>query len=152
MDRSQASDLVAGIMSRREVPFTSTEDGSSHRVLVGSSAIFVSFRDRHDDVAVCLHAPLLEQLSLTDEQRTDAATVVNRLNCEHSFVRFCLYDQVLAIEHDLLGSRMQGDEFMNALDLMAGMADELDDGLKQEIGGRTWAEVEADERGEAVDT
>lgn len=79
---------------------------------------------------------------------------MNKLNCEGYFGKYCLYGDLIKLEHELLASRMQADELMHALGTVANRADESDDELKKDLGGKTWEEVEAEARSEedALDT
>jgi len=153
MQPEQAADYVAGIFTRNEVPFATSPDGRSHRVLMGSTAIFVEVsRWGDDDSIVNLSATVLEEL---DEAIVPKALErLNQLNCENYFGKYCLYGTTIKAEHDLLASRLQADELVNALDAVAVQADRYDDELQKELGGKTWAQVDADARAdeEALDT
>ncbi len=148
MQPDQAADLVAGILTRNDVSFGSRDDGRAHRVLYGSTAIYLECNQwGDDDTVVSLAATVLEQIP--EDARTQALERINKLNCESYFGKFCLYGDLIKLEHDLLASRMQADELMHALGIIANRADENDDELKKDLGGKTWGDVEEEARSEA---
>ena len=153
MQPDQAADLVAGILTRNDVPFGSRDDGRAHRVLYGSTAVYIACNQwGDDDTVVSLAAAVLEQIP--ESARAQALERVNKLNCEGYFGKFCLYGDVIKLEHELLASHMQAAELMNALDIVVNRADENDDELKKEFGGKTWEDVEKESNSEeeALDT
>ena len=153
MQPDQAGDLVAGILTRNDVSFGSRDDGRAHRVLCGSTAIYIECNQwGDDDTVVSLAAVVLEQIPETAQAH--ALERVNKLNCEGYFGKYCFYGDLIKLEHDLLASRMQADELMNALGIVANRADETDNELKNELGGKTWEETEEEARSEeeALDT
>lgn len=133
--------------------FGSRDDGRAHRVLYGSTAIYIECNQwGDDDTVVSLAATVLEQIPETAQ--SEALQRVNKLNCEGYFGKYCLYGDLIKLEHELLASRMQADELMHALGTVANRADENDDELKKDLGGKTWEELEAEARSEedALDT
>jgi hypothetical protein len=153
MQPDQAADFVGGILARNNVPFATREDGRGHRVQSGSTAVFIEFSPWGEgDSVVHIVAVVLEELDLDVSAKT--LERINKLNCEGFFGKFCLYDSVIKVEYDMLASRMQADELMSALSLIATTADENDDKLRDELGGKTWEQVEqaARQEAEALDT
>jgi len=153
MQPDQAADFVGGVFTRNEVPFGTSDNGRQHRVLIGSSAIFVSVSPwGDDDSLVNLVAVVLEQLDEATAPKILARA--NQLNCENYFGKYCLYGAALKVEHDLLASRLHADELMNALNAIGRQSDEHDEELQKELGGKTWAQVdqEENEEHEALDT
>ncbi len=153
MQPDQAADYVAGIMRRNEIDFGTSEDGRSHQITYGSTAVHVNLAPAgDDDTIISLSAVVLEQLD--EERRSEILERLNELNCGNYFGKFCLYDSTIRVEHELLASRMQGEEFMSALGIVAEHSDRLDDALQKKLGGRTWQQVDEDARSEqeALDT
>jgi hypothetical protein len=155
MQPDQAADLVAGILTRNQIPFSTREDGRQHRVLFGSTAIYINFVSWGDEEAVVnLAGVVLERLDTSEETRTKAVSHLNELNGKVYFGKFCLYDDVIRVEHDLAASHLQGDELMNALNVVASLSDNWDDQLQEELGGSTWEDVEQEssDEEEALET
>jgi hypothetical protein len=147
MQPDQAADYVAGILTRNEVPFATREDGRGHRVLYGTTAVFITVAPFGDeDAIVSLSAPALEQLD--PDSAPKILSRINQLNCENYFGKWCLYDDVIRVEHELLASRLQPEEMMNALRMLAEQADSNDDALQQELGGKTWQQVDTETHSE----
>jgi T3SS (YopN, CesT) and YbjN peptide-binding chaperone 1 len=126
-------DQVAGILANSSAPFGTRDDGKGYRVLHGSTAVFIDFSSYHDDVAVNMNAPILVRMKVDGKKKAAVLDTVNKLNCGAEFGRFCFYEDVgsIVIEYDLLGSTMDGAEFMNGLAMCAVQADSLDDELRQ---------------------
>jgi hypothetical protein len=152
MDKMQAADYVAGILARNQVPFQTRNDNLQFRILSGSTAVFVDFADWRQDTVISLSAPVLQELPSEGEAYWKSLQTLNELNCKVYFGKLCRYGEVLRLEHDLLASRLQGEELMNALDTIAGLADEWDDRLRTELGGKTWEEAAQAQQAEVVET
>jgi T3SS (YopN, CesT) and YbjN peptide-binding chaperone 1 len=153
MQPDQAADFVGGILARNNVPFGTSDDGRAHRVQTGSTAVFIEVSPwGEEDSLVHIMAVLLEELDW--DVSAKALEQINKLNCERFFGKFCLYDSVIRVEYDMLASHMQADELMAALSLIATTADENDDKLQKELGGKTWEQVQqaAEQEEEALDT
>jgi Putative bacterial sensory transduction regulator len=132
-------DHIAGILTRQEVPFGTREDGAEFRVLYGSAAVLISVREMGDNTVVHLAAPAVIDIDFEKEDRYGKAHLAaNQLNRETFFVKFCVYDESLVAEYDLLGGELQASELMNALTLVAETVDNVDDGLAAELGGKTY--------------
>lgn len=148
-------DQVAGILTRHEVPFSSREDGFEFGVYRGSAAVLINFNESGGVPVVNLGSPVLVDIELEGDTIPKAHLMVNQLNCDSYFARFCLYANdgvgTIRLEHDLLGTDLQGSELMSALDHISGMADRLDDALQQELGGKHF-EGMMEERSGAIDT
>jgi hypothetical protein len=157
MQRDQAADLVAGILTRNDVPFRSTKDGSVHQVKMGSTAVTIRFADWGDnDTAVNLQATVLERLPTPEENSEkyfESLDTVNEINGQLYFGKLYRASAAIVVDHDLLASRMEADELMNAMDTVLNIADDLDDKLKEDFGGLTWQDVENEgDDSEALET
>ena len=150
MQREQAADLVAGIL-RRDVPFGSSDDGLAHRVMMGSTAMTILIADwGDDDAAVTLQASVLERMATPDDDPQGyfkSLDTVNEINGRLYFGKLYRRADAIVVDHDLLASKMQADELMNALTIVLNIADDLDDKLKEELGGMTWEDVENETNG-----
>lgn len=139
MGAQEKLDQIAGILSRGEVPFQTREDGQEYRILFGSTAVMLSVSDDGDATAVHLKSPVVVKVDLDDEEIFGKAHMVaNSLNRENYFVKFCVYDDYLAAELDLLGDDLQGSELMNGLRTLAEAADGVDDAIADELRGMTY--------------
>lgn len=147
MQRDQTADFVAGILTRHEVPFETSEDGTVHQVRSGSTAIQIRFADWGNDTVVTLMATVLEGLTGSDSDDPSyvrSLSLINDLNSGTYFGKFYRTPTAIALDHDLMADKMQAEELMNALDVVATLADHWDDKLKESLGGKSWAEVEED--------
>src|SRR5665213_379177 len=141
MDLEQAVDLVAGILTRKHVEFQTRPDGREHQARYGSTAAFIRFDEKGDDTIVSVVGTVVEDLPLQGANgRRKLLERLNEINVETYFGKFVLHNAEVRVEHDLLASRMQGDELMNALTVVVRLSDEWDDRLKEEFGGQTWQE------------
>jgi hypothetical protein len=137
-------DQIAGILTRNEIPFVQNSDGSEYRVLYESTGVFISVRPFRDGTVVHLEAPVVVELDLNDKGG-GAFWEANQLNSKAYFGKFTVHSQdgrgTLCVELDVLGDDLQASELTNALMIVAELADENDDRLEAEIGGKTYAEV-----------
>lgn len=146
-------DQIAGIFARYEVPYSVRPDGSEYAVLRGSSAVFVTVHDSLGVPVVSLSSPVLQDIDMTGENYAKGLMIVNRLNHQQYFAKFYLQDDgLLKLEHDLLGTHLQGEELMASLDQISGMADHLDDHLQRELGGKPFEAKLEEAQHRAVDT
>jgi hypothetical protein len=139
MKPEQALDLVAGMLMRLKVPFQARDDGVGHRVLAGSTAVYINFAEWDTDAVISLSAPVLEDLPTGGDEYVKSVAYVNDLNCRVVFGKFCRYRDHIRLEYELLAGNLQAEELMNALNSVATLADHWDDKLQAELGGSTWA-------------
>jgi hypothetical protein len=135
---------VAGIMHRNGVEFDTRADGTQYRILLDSSATFVSFSDYGGRSVVSLYSPILQEV---DEAGGVGPILeaLNDLNAASRFGRFVYYPElrVIALEYDLLGDDMQEVELMNAVGLVSETANAQDEELKLVLGtGMSYQEAE----------
>jgi hypothetical protein len=135
---------VAGILHRNGVEFDTRADGTQYRILLDSSATFVSFSDYGGRSVVSLYSPILQEVDDAGG-RENILEALNDLNAASRFGRFVYYPElrVIALEYDLLGDDMQEVELMNAVGLVSETANAQDEELKLVLGtGMSYQEAE----------
>jgi hypothetical protein len=153
MQPDQAADYVAGILTRNRIEFATRDDGKAHMFTSGSTAVFINLSGwGNDDSVINIQAVAVEQIPESAGQAV--LDKINELNCEGYFAKWCRYGSELKVEHDLIASRLQADELMNALSAVVGQADAKDDELASLFGAKTWQQVqnEQSEDSEALET
>ena len=138
-------DQIAGIFTRNDVPFSRAQDGSDYRVLYGSTAVFVSARPFRDGTVVHFDAPVVVDFDL-EQNAAMAFSAVNNLNRDVYFAKFVVHEGeggrgTISAETDLLGDDLQSSELITGLGVVADLADNNDDRLQADLGGKTYAEV-----------
>jgi hypothetical protein len=134
---------VADILNRAQVSFTTSEDGSNYGVVRGSAAVLISFNEAVGVPVVSLGSPVLMDVPLGDNY-WNALAKINDLNAKSYFAKFILHRDeggqtgTVRLEHDLLGGQLQDEEFLNTLDLFSQMADNADDVLQNQFGGKSF--------------
>ncbi len=135
---------VAGILHRNGVEFDTRADGTQYRILLDSSATFVSFSDYGGRTVVSLYSPILQEVDDAGG-RENILEALNDLNAASRFGRFVYYPElrVIALEYDLLGDDLQEAELMNAIGLVSETANAQDEELKLVLGtGMSYQEAE----------
>ena len=135
---------VAGILHRNGVEFDTRADGTQYRILLDSSATFVSFSDYGGRTVVSLYSPILQEVDDAGG-RESILEALNDLNAASRFGRFVYYPElrVIALEYDLLGDELQEAELMNAIGLVSETANAQDEELKLVLGtGMSYQEAE----------
>ena len=136
---------VAGILHRNGVEFDTRADGTQYRILLDSSATFVSFSDYGGRTR---RQPVLADPAGGRRRRWPSRTILealNDLNAASRFGRFVYYPElrVIALEYDLLGDDLQEAELMNAIGLVSETANAQDEELKLVLGtGMSYQEAE----------
>jgi hypothetical protein len=135
---------VAGILHRNGVEFDTRAEGTQYRILLDSSATFVSFSNFGGRSVVSLYSPILQEV---DEAGGVGPILeaLNDLNAASRFGRFVYYPElrVIALEYDLLGDDLQEGELMNAVGLVSETANAQDEELKLVLGtGMSYQEAE----------
>ena len=134
---------VAGVLVRNGVEFDTRADGNEYRIVVDSSATFISFSEFVGNTMISIHSPLLQEIE-EPQNRAELLEVVNDLNAQSRFGRFVYYPElrVIALEYDLLGDDLQESELMNAVMLISEVANARDEELKVRLGtGRRYQEA-----------
>jgi hypothetical protein len=101
-----------------------------------SAQLNLGFVTLGEQIVITLRAPVLRNVPV--ESQTDAIlATLNGLNRASHFGKWAFYDEerVIALEYDLLGDHLQENELMTALTMLARLADQQDDLLKQQFGG-----------------
>ena len=154
MSREAVVDQVAGILVRHEIKYATRDDGAEYLARFGSAGVYIGFADAGGGTVVIVRAPIVQDLELDDAARQRLLERLNELNAGSYYTRLYLHEKLVQAECDLPGEELQGAELMNALGAVARMADDLDDQLAAEFGGKTfeskWDETAPPE--EAVDT
>ncbi len=147
-------DQVAGILVRHDIKYATREDGAEYLARFGSAGVYVGFADLGTGTPVIVRAPIVQDLELDDAARQRLLERLNEHNATGFYARLYLHDNVVQVECDLLGEALQGAELMSALSAVASLADDLDDQLTAEFGGKSF-EAKWNETGpsdEPVDT
>jgi Putative bacterial sensory transduction regulator len=154
MTREAIVDQVAGILVRHDIKYATRDDGEEYLARFGSAGVYIGFADVGGGTVVIVRAPIVQDLELDDAARQRLLERLNELNAGGYYARLYLHEKLVQAECDLLGEELHGAELMNALSAIARLADDLDDQLVAEFGGKTfeakWEETAPSE--EAVDT
>ncbi|HEU0194669.1 MAG TPA: YbjN domain-containing protein [Gaiellales bacterium] len=143
----QVIEQVAGILHRNDVEFDTRADGNEYRILLDSSATFVSFSRFGDGTMISFYSPVLQEIE-EDGRVGEIYELMNELNAASRFGRFVYYPElrVIALEYDLLGDELQEVELMHALTLISKVANSQDEELKIRLGtGLRFQEAEPPE-------
>jgi hypothetical protein len=153
MSREAVIDQVAGILVRHDVKYARRDDGAEYLARFGSAGVYIGFGELGSSTVVIVRAPIVSDLQLDDAARQRLLERLNEHNAGGYYVRLYLHDGVVQAECDLLGDALEGAELMSALGAIARLADDLDDQLVTEFGGKTF-EAKWNEPGpeEAVET
>lgn len=139
MDVEASIEQVAGILVREDLRFEVSEDRRTYRLLFGSAAVFIAFQRWLDEsVVITVYSPILQDIDEESPGAAQALNMLNALNAKHFFSKFTFQHGVLLAEYDLLGDNLQASELKNALFAIASAADELDDALLGQLGGKRY--------------
>lgn len=139
MDLDASIEQVAGILVREGFKFDTAEDKRSYRLLFGSAAVFIHFRQWQEaSVVITVSSPILLDIDAESPGAAAALNTLNDLNREHFFARFTFTGDILQADYDLLGDHLQARELSNAIYVIAAAADHLDDELLDSLGGKQY--------------
>lgn len=139
-------DQITGIFARHDVPFGTSEDGTTLRVLYGSAAVFISVDELGKRSIVHLHSPVVVDLDMNDYDVVgNAMAAANGLNVDNYLAKFTVGSDALHAELDLLGDDLQAQELMDGLMLLADIVDGIDDSLAGELKGSTYESAFGDD-------
>jgi hypothetical protein len=141
MDLDASIEQVAGILVRAELKFQMHPEGDGYRLLFGSAGIFITFMPWNDGVSITVSSPILQDIDPAAPGAAVALNRLNELNLNHRFIKFVFREGALVAIYDLLGDRLQAEELLNAVYIVAAAADHLDDTLIDEIGGKRFEDV-----------
>jgi hypothetical protein len=148
MQPDQATDYIAGILTRNQTPFSTRSDGRAYRVAHGATAIYIDMAAwGEEDTVITVAATVVEQLDTARRQET--LERINELNCHCLIGKFCLYGNAVRVAHDMLASHLQPSEFIGLLTTVASHAEQTGAELRAELGGKSWAEAEQEARQQA---
>lgn len=126
---------IEEILGASGYPFT-IEEGRV-RVDRGSSAVFIEARHWQERYTMVeLLSPVLAEVELSEA----LLTRLNELNEKLYFGKGYWRHNVVWLAHNLLGDRLDSEELIASVGLMAVAADRLDDELKKQFGGRRFKE------------
>jgi hypothetical protein len=142
------AEQVHGILSRNGVEFATNDAGTSFQIPYESTACYIEVRDWREQSLVEVKAVILEKVDASGDRRAKILEKLNEVNRDGVFGTTYLAgdeeETMIYLEHQLLGDELEGAELMNALTVVAGRADWLDDELmKQFETGERWSDVEA---------
>jgi Putative bacterial sensory transduction regulator len=133
---------VYGILGRNDITFTPHENKQSFFVPHGSAGVVIDFFDWGGSTVVNLHAAVLEQVDGSGKRTQKILEVMNEKNGSVAFARFHFDKEqgTINLEYHLLGDQLDSLELMNALSVIAQLADQVDDELRESIGSGVRAE------------
>ena len=141
MPREAVIDQVRGILDRYEINFQVAAAGRQYLARFGSAGVFIDFGDHEDSTVVVVYAPAVQALELDLDARHRLLERLNQVNDDSPFVKAYLHENLVQLECVLLGEELQGSDLMNAVYSVASVADDLDEGLVRDFGGKTFADT-----------
>ena len=122
------------ILESNGLRWSEQDDGYAMRF--ASAMLLLGFTVVGQQTVITLRAPVLHDLNVTESSILLGR--LNELNCVSHFGKWAFYERerLVALEYDLLGDHLQENELMTALTTLARLADQQDDVLQQEFGGR----------------
>jgi hypothetical protein len=126
---------VMAILESNGLRCSQSDDGLAMRF--SSAMLLLGFTSVGHQTVITLRAPVLRDLPLASAS-TALLARLNELNCASHFGKWAYYgaEQLVVLEYDLLGDHLQENELMTALTTLARLADQQDDVLQREFGGR----------------
>jgi len=114
-----------------------SEEEGGYAMRFASALLLLGFTEVGHQTVITLRAPVLRDVSSTSEP-TALLERLNDLNCASHFGKWAFYanERLVVLEYDLLGDHLQENELMTALTTLARLADQQDDLLQREFGGR----------------
>jgi hypothetical protein len=127
---------VNGILSMNDIAFRTGDTKQNFLVPMGSAGVFITFTEQGESTIVSLRAFVLAEVDGSGERRQKILEALNEKNRQALFG--CFYFDpdggFVIVDYQLLGDHLQAPELMNALGVLASMADTLDDELREAIG------------------
>lgn len=113
------------------------EEDCGYSLRFASARILVGFTAFGEQTVITLRAPVLRDVPLTSASTAMLARL-NELNCASHYGKWAYYgsERLVALEYDMLGDHLQENELMTVLTTLARLADQQDDVLQREFGGR----------------
>ena len=128
---------VAGILATGDIEFDVADSGDTLFVPFDSAVLQVDANDG-DHPRVEIMAWLLSELDLDPAKERAIRERLNGLNAEWLYPRFCLVPDLAAItlEYEFPAGDMKPEDFREVLLHLASLAEDLDDELQADFGGR----------------
>ena len=128
---------VAGILAVNDINFSGPDEDDTLFVRIDSAVLQID-TEAGRTPSVELRAWLLTDLDLDAAAEEAILERLNEMNAEWLFPKFVLYPHLgaITIEYDVFAYGINEDDFMRALGQIGGMADDFDDELQREFGGR----------------
>lgn len=135
MNEVRIRQQTVAIFDNNGLRWVEQEGGYSLRF--ASARVLVGFTPLGEQTVIALRAPVLHDVPL-DDGASAALHALNDLNRATHFGKWTLYEdeRVIVVEYDLLGDYLQENELMTALTALARLADQQDDVLQRQLGGR----------------
>lgn len=113
------------------------EQDGGYSLRFASARVLVGFTPLGEQIVIALRAPVLHDVPLEDGASA-VLHALNQLNRTTHFGKWTLYEdlRIVVVEYDLLGDHLQENELMTALTALARLADQQDDVLQRQLGGR----------------
>jgi hypothetical protein len=114
-----------------------SEVDGGYAMRFSSAVLLLGFTTVGRQTVITLRAPVLRDIPLASGASALLARL-NELNCASHFGKWGFYEseRLVVLEYDLLGDHLQENELMTALTTLARLADQQDDLLQREFGGR----------------
>ena len=142
MIRPYVEQQVAAILGIEQLK---KDDDGDIPVVSGSCVTFISVVDGPTGPMVRFVAPLLHEVKKSPE----LLERLNQMNTTSPYVRFFWVDEEVLCAMDIAGEDVQRDEIGNALGAVSWHADNFDDALQKDFGGKRM--IEPDEANKAAD-
>jgi hypothetical protein len=135
-DTADIHSLVEGALIERGIRFERREDAVL-RIPHGSAEVLIGIDDLAGGTVIRVSALVLDELELVTEDDSTALRALNDRNRTVRFAKFMLERDLgnITLEYDLLGDFLQPEELINAIAAIAGLADDHDELLRDELGG-----------------
>jgi hypothetical protein len=133
---------VSGILGMNDIKFMTHQNKRSFLVPYQSAGVYIDFFDWGESTGISLNALVLEQVDSSGERRLKILETLNQKNGAVPFGRFHFAEEegVIRLDYQLFGDELDAAELMNGLGVIATLADESDDELRDEIGSGVRAE------------
>lgn len=142
MPDERVIEQVYGILGMNDITFTPHENKQSFFVPYGSAGVVIDFFDWGESTVINLHAAVLEKVDSSGKRMQKILEAMNEKNGSTAFARFH-FDKAqgtINLGYHLLGNELESPELMNALSVVAQLADQVDDELRESVGSGVRAE------------
>lgn len=142
---------VAGILAVEGIAFGGPDEDDTLFVRIDSAVLQID-TEAGTRGTVEFRAWLVTGLDLDAAAEERILERLNEMNVEWLFPKFVLYPHLgaITIEYDMFAGAINDDDFLKALAQIGGMADDFDDELQREFGGRRAVDLADNEFEEAL--